>query len=289
MTFTRLVRLAAFGALLSFAGQAVLAQTTTMETRQGYRHKGPGAVDPSTSTFAVGITKDNGATYVSTASVSETVQIRGEVKPEPANVGQMGNIYLVDRIVDNNGGHVSFSMRDKSGVWLPWDGTVALLVPLIENTTLQASMPLTVFSGTLGTAGNHRIFIGYKGNSDGLLRYHASGGFPLTITSAPTQTASEQAFAKFQASTHAQITQGICTACHVEGGLGQAQHVFQVGTSAAIVQANFNVWLGLKARGKPFLMTLLTSANTTHGGGQVVFGTQAVTELDQFLTLLTAF
>jgi hypothetical protein len=289
MTFTRLVRLAAVGALFTLAAQAVSAQTTTMETRQGSRHTGPGTVAASSSTFAVGITKDNGATYVSTASVSETVQICGEVKPEAANVGQSGDIFLVDRVIDSNGGHVSFSMRDQSGVWLPWNGTVSLLQPFLDNTTLQATMPLTLFSGTLGTAGTHRIFIGYMSNNDNILRYHTSG-LPLTITAAQTQTPSQQAFARFQASTHAQIVQGICTACHVEGGLGQsAGHIFQVGSSASVVQANYNVWLGLKSRGKASLMTLLTSSSTTHGGGQVVQGSQAVAELDAFLTLLTAF
>lgn len=288
MKFKRLARLAAVGALLGFATQVAFAQSTTMETRQGSRHAGPGAVSASTSTFAVGITKDNGATFVSTASVSETVQIRAEVKPEAASVGQIGDIFVVDRVIDSNGGHVSFSMRDQNGVWQSWNGTVSLLVPSIDNTTLQATMPLTLFSGTLGTTGNHRIFIGYMSNSDNVLRYHTSG-LPLTITAAQTQTPSQQAFAMYQSSIHTSITQNICVTCHVQGGIGQGSHVFQVGTSSSVIQADYNVWLGLKSRGKANLMTLLSGSNTSHTGGQVVQGTQAVANLDAFLTLLTSF
>ncbi len=285
MTFKRLVRLAAVAAVLSFAGQAVIAQTTTMETRQGSRHTGPGAVAASSSTFGVGITKDNGATYVSSASVSETVQIRSQVKPEAANVGQVGDIFLVDRVINDSGGHISFHMQDQSGAWPPWNGTVSLLVPRVDNRTLDATMDITLFSGTLGTSGNHRIFIGYMSNSDNILRYHTSG-LPLTITAA--QTPSQQAFAMFQTSIHAQITQDICTVCHIQGGLGQSAHVFQVGTSASIVQANYNVWLGLKTRGKASLMSLLTQGNG-HSGGQVIQGSQTVANFDAFLTLLTSF
>src|SRR5215211_5718040 len=107
MTLKRLVRVIAAGALLCITGGHLLAQTTTMETRQGSRHAGPGAVTPSASTFAVGITRDNGATFVNTASVSDTVEIRGEVRPEPANVGLPADIFVVDRVIDNNGGHIS--------------------------------------------------------------------------------------------------------------------------------------------------------------------------------------
>jgi hypothetical protein len=287
MTFKRLVRLAAVGALFGFATQVAIAQTTTMETRQGSRHTGPGTVAASTSTFGVGITKDNGATYVSTASVSETVQIRAQVKPEAANVGQIGDIFLVDRVINDSGGHISFHMQDQSGVWLPWNGTVSLLVPRVDNRTLDATMDLNLFSGTLGTAGNHRIFIGYMSNSDNILRYHTSG-LPLTITAAQTQTPSQQAFAKFQTSIHAQIVQNTCTVCHVDGGIGQSQHIFQVGTSSAVIQANYDVWLGFKSRGKANLMTLLSGSATTHQGGQVVSGSQTA-DLDAFLTLLFSF
>lgn len=288
MKFKGLARIAALGVLVGLLGQVALAQGTTMETRQGSRHTGPGAVAASSSTFAVGITRDSGATYVSSASVSETVEIRAVVTPEPANVGQTGDIFLVDRVIDNNGGHISFSMQNEAGVWLQWNGTVSLLVPRVDNRTLDASMALTLFSGTLGTAGNHRIFIGYMG-SDNILRYHTSG-LPLTISAAPTQSPSVQAKALFDSKINANIVQTNCIACHIQGGQASSVHVFVPGSGSGALTTNYNVMVSLENRlGKAFIMDYVASPGSTHTGGQAVFGAQNVADFEQFMTLLSQF
>lgn len=171
MSSIRSLRLISIVVLLSLTGLS-FAQTTL----GGYRHDGPGRVAPSTSTFSVGVSRDNGATFVSTATVGETVLIRGEIRPEAANVGQPADIFVVARLLDNN----TFLMRTSSGAWVSWNGTVSQLQPFRRNEVLDAVEPLDLFTGTLATAGDHRLFLGYM-SADGILRYHVSG-LPLNIT-----------------------------------------------------------------------------------------------------------
>lgn len=280
MSIKGLIRLAAVGALLGFAGH-VLAQSTTMETRQGSRHAGPGAVNASAATFAVGITL-TGSTFVNTAAVNQSVQIRGEIRPEPANVGQSASIYVVDRLL---GG--AFMMRNQSGAWVSWNGSVASLVPFKVNETLDAVESVDMFTGTLGTTGDHRIFLGYL-PPDGILRYHTSG-LPLSITAATAgASALEQANTLFASKISPNIVMGICIACHVSGGIAGNLHPFVAGSSSSALSTNFNTFRSLQMnRGKTFILSYVGASGTNHGGGRVVpTGTQNYTDLDQFLTLL---
>lgn len=285
MMLKRLAQVVAVGALLSIAGQ-LLAQSTSMETRQGSRHAGPGAVDPSASTFAVGITLDNGATFVNSAAVSDTVEIRGEVRPEPANVGLPADIFVVDRVIDGNGAHISFSMRSSAGVWLPWNGTVSLLVPFLEDVPLQANHPFTMFSGTLGTEGDHRIFLGYMA-PDGILRYHTSG-LPVTITAAPSQNPLVEAQAYYEASIHTGVVP-FCLECHVQGGAasGQSLHTFVFGSSQAAIDTNFSQFQTLfNARGKAYILAKARGELTHVGGVVLPASSSQYQNLETFLDLL---
>jgi hypothetical protein len=279
MTIKRLVRLAAIGALLSIAGQ-LLAQSTTMTTLQGSRHAGPGAVNPSSSTFGVGITL-NGSTFVNTAAVNQSVQIRGEIRPEAANVGQTASIFVVDRLL--GGG---FMMRNQSGAWVSWNGSVASLAPFKVNETLDQVESVEMFTGTLGTTGDHRIFLGYL-PPDGILRYHTSG-LPISITAASSGggSALEQATALFASKINNNVVQNSCIACHIDGGLAGHLHTFVLGSGTAALNTNFQVFRGLIARGKPFLMNYVASTNTSHSGGMAV-AAKDVADFDAFLTLLT--
>lgn len=290
MSATHLVRLTALCALLAWMVPAAQAQSTTMGTQQGYRHAGPNPLVPSSSTFAVGITTDNGATFVDAASVMDTIEIRGDMRPEEANVGQVGNIFLVDRMIDDNGQHISFSMRDQNGVWWDWDGFPDKLVPLFENVTLDASMPLTYFTGTVTVPGNHRIFTGYRSASDGILRFHPIP-FPLTVTAAePTEMPEVQARALFDARINPKIVQSSCIGCHIQGGSASNVHTFVFGNDVNAQTTNFNVMVNLENRfGKAFLMNYVASPFTAHPGAQAVFGTQNIADFDEFLTLLSQF
>lgn len=284
MTFKRLVQLAAAGILLGITSHG-LAQSTAMESRQGFRHAGPGAVNPSTSTFLVGVTRDNGASYVNTASVSDNVEIRGEIRPESGNVNQVADIFVVDRLVNDQGGHISFSMRTAAGVWEPWNGTVALLQPFREDVSLTSGFQLTMFNGTLGTAGNHRLFLGYMA-PDGVLRYHPTG-VPVTITEAQTQTPLVQATVLFETKVSPNIVSTICVACHMSGGAAGNVHTFIGGSSSAALTADFNTLRGLAARGTAFIMNYIGSPSTLHGGGQLLQpGSTDYNDMQQLLNLM---
>jgi hypothetical protein len=280
-----LARLAILAILFSFSGQA-LAQSTTLQTLQGSRHDGPGRVATSASTFAVGITRDNGATFVSTASVADTVQIRGEIRPEPANVGLAADIFVVDRLLDTG----AFLMRNQAGVWVPWGATVSTLVPFLEKVTLTTALSVDMFSGTLGTAGNHRIFLGYL-PPDGILRYHTSG-LPVTITAqSQTQTPQQQANALFAAKISPNIVPQ-CAACHFPGTTiaPTASHTFVDGNGSAELTSNFNSFKSLLTlRGKAFILAKVRGDNSHQGGQIFSANSQSYRDLDEFLTLLGQF
>lgn len=273
-----LTRLAVASLLSGLAGLA-LAQGA-METRPGSRHAGPGAVDPSTASFAVGVTLDDGATFVGSAGLNDTVRIRGEIRPEAGNVGQTADIFVVDRLV--GGG---FLMRDASGAWIPWNASVATLVPFREDVFLDAVEAVDMFTGTLGIAGEHRLFLGYL-PPDGILRYHTSG-LPVTITAVSTQTPLEQAKALFDATIHPAIVQGNCIQCHVPGDpLTGGVHQFTRGSGQAVIDANFGVFSSMIGRGKDYILGKVRGENGHLGGPVLPRNVPGYADFELFLTLL---
>jgi CubicO group peptidase (beta-lactamase class C family) len=140
----------------------------------GVRYEGPELAAASDSRFSLGMTTD-GQTFVDSAMLYDTVMIRGEIQPEAADVGRSADVFVVDRLVENN----SWWMQTASGAWVSWNGVVADLQPFRKDQVLTAALNLDLFSGTVGNAGNHRIFLGYR-TPDGVLRYHVNG-LPVTI------------------------------------------------------------------------------------------------------------
>ncbi|HEY0963840.1 MAG TPA: hypothetical protein VGE69_15930 [Pseudomonadales bacterium] len=277
MRVQRFVQAAIVG-LLYTAG-SLLAQGT-MENRQGSRHAGPGAVNPSTATFAVGVTRDSGASFVTTAGINDTVQIRGEIRPEADNIGQTADIFVVDRLL--GGG---FKMRDQSGVWIDWNASVSSLVPFREDVFLDAVESVDMFSGTLGLAGEHRLFLGYL-PPDGILRYHTSGS-PLAIAEVSTQTPQEQAKALFAMTIHQGIVQDNCTFCHRPGdGATAGVHQFAIGSGQAEIDANFEKFNAMMARGKDYILGKVRGENGHLGGAALPRNSAAYPDFERFLTLL---
>ena len=278
MRIQRLGRIATACILLILPG-SLLAQAA-METRQGSRHAGPNAVNASTATFSVGVTRDNGASFISNAGINDTVEIRGEIRPEADNVGQPADIFVVDRLL--SGG---FKMRDQSGVWIDWNASVSTLVPFREDVFLDAVETIDMFSGTLGLAGEHRLFLGYL-PPDGVLRYHTSG-LPLTIAEVSTQTPLEQAKALFASTIHPNIVQGNCIACHVPGyELTAGVHQFVQGSGQAEIDANFEKFSGMIARGKDYILGKVRGENGHLGGAALPANFPGYSDFEQFLTLL---
>lgn len=258
----------------------VLAQGGSLQVFSGFRHEGPNRVSDSNATFALGTTRDNGATYITSAGVADTVQIRGELRPDPAHIGQLADIYVVDRVLETN----AFRMRTQDDVWVPWGVTVATLVPYREDVPLTAAVQVDMFSGTLGTEGNHRIFLGYA-PADGVLRYHTSG-LPLSVTQAGS--AREQAFNLFTSTVSPNIVAVTCSACHVNGGSAPSVGAYALRTPpASNLQANFDIFRGLvQQRGANFVLSKASGGNEHSGGVQLMPGSSEYQQFGSFLNLL---
>ena len=282
MTAKHFARVAALACLL--ASVQTFAQNAAPQTFSGFRHNGPGRVLDSNATFALGMTRDNGASYVSTAGLTDAVQIRGEIRPEAGHVGQTADIFVVDRILDTG----EFRMRNQSGVWVPWNATVTTLVPYRERVTLTSAVTVDVFTGTLGSTGGHRIFLGYL-PADGVLRYHTSG-LALTINQ-QSLSASDQAYNLFVSSISPNLIAPRCIACHVSGGSAQAGgafHIFRQPLDSNL-RVNFDIFKGLLTlRGATYVLAKAAGGNS-HGGGVQVTGNSAeYQKLAEFLNLLAS-
>ena len=72
MSHFRLLRLFSMAALVS-ASVSLAGQAFAQTTLGGSRHDGPGRVATSSSSFSLGVSRDSGATFVSTATVAEEV------------------------------------------------------------------------------------------------------------------------------------------------------------------------------------------------------------------------
>jgi hypothetical protein len=245
---------------------------------QGVRHVGPGQIGDTNATFALGLTTDNGATFVTTALNTDAHKIVGIVRPEAAHVNQAAKIFVVERLA------VGFQMRNVSGNFVPWNGVVAQLVPYRDNEVLGANHTVDYFNGTL-TPGEHRFFIGYQA-ADGILRY-TNIAHVVTITTG--KTARELAMDAFTANISANIVQGRCIACHVAGGQAQGQsiHTFVPTSNPNHLSINFTQFENLlKARGRTFVLAKVRGENLHVGGVQLTANSQDYRNLDAFLQLL---
>ena len=274
MSATRLISLTL---LLCFCGHS-FAQNASLQTFSGFRHEGPNRVSDSNATFAVGATRDGGATWTNSAAVTETLRIVGEVRTDPAHIGQRGAIYVVDRLLETN----EFRMRTQDGVWVPWNVMVATAVPFREDVLLESIVPVEMFTGTLGTAGNHRLFVAYA-PADGIARYHTTG-FPLTISAQPEP----EAFNLFTSTVSPNIVAVTCIACHVNGGSAPSVGAYALHSPPeSNLQANFDIFRGLvQLRGADFILTKASGGNQHSGGVQLTPGSADYRDLSDFLNLL---
>ena len=228
------------------------------------------------ASFAIGMTRDAGNSYVTTASLNETVSIVGEIRPEAELIGQQADIFVVERV---NG---VFTMKQADGTYIPWNGFVADLTPFKPAATLAATVNVDIFSGTLGVSGDHKIFLGYR-PADGILRYTP---FPLQLTvssGSPTQ----EARTLFDATISPDLIQSRCMLCHIPGGAAQAggaYHIFNL-PLADNLESNFKIFQGLVGyRGVDYILIKVTGGYQ-HGGGVQL--TQSMAEYEALRTFIS--
>jgi len=230
------------------------------------------------ATFAIGLTRDNGSTFDTTARLSDTVRITGTIRPETALVGQTADIFLVDRV---NG---AFTMRNQDGNYVSWNtGAIRDLVPFRDNATLGASMEVDFYNGTLGASGEHKLFLGYM-PADGQLRY-TPVPHKITVTE---QSARDQAQELFASKVSANVVQSRCILCHVSGGSAAGSlHIFVRTSNANHLTINFSQFETLvNQRGRSYVLSNVTGGQGHGGGVQLTTGMQEYKDLDTMLQLL---
>ncbi len=160
------------GLLLCLFGMlthSVMAQTTLNGTRVA-------ANSATTARFTLGLTLNNGFSYVSTATTADSVRIIGTIAPEAAQVGQPADIFVVAKIGP------SFFMRNTSGNFVPWNFSIPELVAYRTKQTLTSNFEVDFITSKIPVTGTLQLFLGYKA-SDGVLIY-TPVPHSITITAA---------------------------------------------------------------------------------------------------------
>lgn len=119
---------------------------------------------PSTAGFTLGLSLIDSPGLTTTALTTDQVRITGTIAPEPEQLGQQADIFVVARVGD------FFYMRTQSGAFVLWDGVVSRLVPYMPAQTLTPHIEVDFLTGNVPVPGNHRLFIGYRA-ADGVLVY----------------------------------------------------------------------------------------------------------------------
>ncbi len=232
----------------------------------------------STARFAVGLSLDSGLTYTATARVTDKISITGKIRPEASHVGMTGNLFVVDFV---NG---AWTMRNSDGVYVPWNFQIPALVPYKVGVTLGADMPVDVYTGALGTTGNHLIYIGYKPQGGDL--YYTPAAKLLTFTQL---NATDQAYSMFVSNISPNLVQSRCSLCHVKGGIaeaGGASHIFQLPLATSL-ETNFRIFQNLVTlRGVNYILTKVTGGNGHGGGVQLTSNSVDYKDLSTFLNLV---
>ncbi|HTR01259.1 MAG TPA: hypothetical protein VMH83_14765 [Candidatus Acidoferrum sp.] len=240
--------------------------------------------------FSLGLTKDNGTSYVTAATTTDAVKILATIKPLASQLGQ-GSIYFVATT-----GAVTY-MRNVNGGFVPWTfGSVPTLVPW-KQTTLTATTAVDLLEGLdqIPLASTFAIYIGYKG-ADGALVYTLT---PLSITittPVPTKTPLQQAQDYYSAniSSIVQLSPA-CISCHISTGVANITSLILHPTSSSDnVSWNVDQFTNLvKSRGRQYILNTTLGQNDHNqqifpqSGGQLFLTTdQRYKNLDTFLQML---
>lgn len=232
-------------------------------------------------TFTLRMTLSGEDTPRASATLGQDVSIVAIIRPEEEDIGMPADIILVDYLPP------SLKMKNEDGNFVSWNGSLRTLVPYLEGATLEESLEVEVFSGQLGTTGNHRIFVGYL-VGDAL--YFTPTALRFDIEEAlPGLTAREEAIALFESTISPTVVQARCIQCHVSGGQadGQSQHIFVRSTNPDHLTLNFEELENLHSNeGSTYILDKVQGL-LSHGGFTIfTSGSTQFSNLSDFLDLL---
>lgn len=249
----------------------------------GAKHSPAGTSLNTNVSFSLLMTLTGDATLRDSADTGQDVTIDAVIHPESADIGSSADVFLVDLVPPVP------TMRDTDGNFVPWDGKPSSLVPALQGVTLADNMGVDVFSGTLGTAGQHRLYVGFM---VGDTLYFTPSALKITIQDPPVgptpPSAKEQAMALFESVISPRIVQGRCIACHVSGGLADnpSSPIFARNTQADHLNVNFEEWQWVKSfRSTNYLLNKVLGFGH-EGGRQLLQGSSDFNNLVDFLDLL---
>lgn len=245
---------------------------------------------PSTATgvftsarFFGGATADNSATFGSSFTGDQALDIFTEVEVEGAHINTVGNVYLLIQLGED------IFMRLESGEYAIWDQTLPNLQATLPNRTLQQREPITILEGVaFGPAGlagaTLNIFLAYDTVAVPNELYYS--GVPLTVaieaepTEAPSLT--------FYLSNISQpIVQTNCIVCHTSTGVAASSALHYVNSSVeGYQQTNYNTLLDYIQNAPSGSSLILSKPQglSAHGGGvQLPTGSAALADWTTFV------
>ena len=216
---------------------------------------------------------------LTSASIGQDVSIVTTIRPETEDIGSLADIIIVDYLPP------SLSIRNSDGNFVSWNGSLKNLTAYLEDFTLAAEQDVEVFSGQLGSTGNHRIFVGFVVNE---FLYFTPSALRFDIEEAQ-QSAQELAIDLFNTTISPDIVQDRCFVCHRNGSVadGESLQLFVATSDSDHLSKNFTQFENLHgAKGTQYILDKVRNLNA-HGGGTVLpDGSAGFNDLSEFLDLL---
>jgi hypothetical protein len=265
--------------LIGMLSHAAVAQTTLNAARI--------TGGTSNAHFTLGLTKDNGISYVTTATTADNIRIIGTIQPEAAQVGQQADIFVVARI------GTQYYMRNAAGNFVPWDFGLSNLLTF-RTQTLTSNLQVDFITSKIPITGTLLLFLGYRA-ADGVLTY-TQAPHQITVTAPlppppppppPSSTTLQQATDLF-ASSISPILQSICIACHVSGQAAAGTGlVYVFSSNPNHLTLNFNVLKNFtKIAGRSYILAKASNTISHDGGAMLPVNSSGYKSMDSFLQLV---
>lgn len=217
--------------------------------------------------FFAGASVDDGLSFLNAVASSSSVDINAEIHIDSNHVGTAGNLYML--IVAGQDTY----LRNLSGAYELWDGSIASLLPTAQSKQLQAVEPLTVVADLVfaeaGLSGAKLDFyFAYDTDSSPGELFFNSLPFSVTILA---DTPSSQTL--FTESVSSAIVQAKCVACHTSTGIAATSALKLTGAGNDGFQlSNYNFLLDYiqNALNGPERIVAKPQGLDSHGGGVVL-------------------
>ena len=124
------------------------------------------------ATISIGASSDGGETSNTSFTVDDDVTLTAKVYPDPADVGEEGELYVVMRSTVD--GKKTFTALNQDGNWEAWNASLKTLPAARYVESIEEAEDILVYSGTI-SAGDRLFYVGYS-------RLAEEGSKPVIIT-----------------------------------------------------------------------------------------------------------